>query len=86
MVKGIFSGENLLLTFKGLFVRNGKFLTALLATGSQYTAAVGGGHSLTESVFVLSFSPGRLICTFHGRSKIRAAKMDSIWRISNFEC
>ncbi len=55
---------------KGLFVRNGQFLTAFLPAGRKYAATIGGGHSFTETVFVLSFLAGRLVRAFHGRSKL----------------
>ena len=34
------------------FVRNGQFFSAFRSAGGQYTATVGGGHSLSETVFV----------------------------------
>ena len=60
----------LLLVLEGLFVRNGKFLATLLPAGRKYAATIGSGHSLTETVFVLSFLAGRLISAFHDRSKL----------------
>jgi hypothetical protein len=60
----------LLLMLEGLFVRNGQFLTTFLPAGRKYTATVGGGHSFTETVFILSFLAGRLVRAFHDRSKL----------------
>lgn len=60
----------LLLVLEGLFVRNSQFLPALLPARSKYAATIGSGHSLTETVFVLSFLAGRLVRAFHGRSKL----------------
>ena len=64
---------------KSLFVGDSKFFTAFFPAGGKHPASIGRSHTLTESVFVLSFSAGRLICTFHGRLKLRAAKMDRIF-------
>ena len=65
--------------FEGFFVRNSKFLAAFLSAARQNPAAIGGCHSLTETVLVLSFSLRRLECTFHRfivlTLKIRAAKL-----------
>ena len=46
-------------------VRNGQLLATLGATRCQYLAAVGGSHSLTESVLVDSLTARRLISSFH---------------------
>ena len=48
-----------------VLVRYGQFLATFGATGSQYTTAIGGSHSLTETVFVSSLSVGGLECSFH---------------------
>ena len=48
-----------------VFVRNGEFLSALSATCSQYSTAIGGSHSLTETVLVSSLSVRGLECSFH---------------------
>ena len=48
-----------------ILVRYGQFLAAFGATGSQYTTAIGGSHSLTETVLVSSLSVGGLECSFH---------------------
>lgn len=50
-----------------VFVRNGEFLSALSATCSQYSATIGGSHSLTETVLVFSLSVRGLECSFHLR-------------------
>jgi hypothetical protein len=60
----------LLLMLEGLFVGNGKFLPALLSAGRKHAATIGGGHSFTETVFILSFLAGRLVRAFHDRSKL----------------
>ncbi len=51
-------------------VRNGQLLATLGATRCQYLAAVGGSHSLTESVLVDSLTARRLISSFHCHSCI----------------
>lgn len=56
-----------LFALERLLVRNREFFAAFFAAGSQHPAAVGRRHALTESVFVLSLSAGRLIGAFHGR-------------------
>ena len=48
-----------------VFVRNGEFLSALSATCSQYSATIGGSHSLTETVLVFSLSVRGLERSFH---------------------
>ena len=50
-----------------VLVRNGEFLSALGATCSQYSATIGGSHSLTETVLVFSLSVRGLKCSFHLR-------------------
>ena len=42
-----------------------QFLATFGATGCEYATAVGGCHSLKESVFVAAFALGGLECTFH---------------------
>src|SRR5262245_36832198 len=64
-----------LLLFEGFLVRNGQFLAAFFSAVGKHPAAVGRGHTLTETVFVLSFSVRRLECTFHDTFLKRAAKM-----------
>mgnify|MGYP006954207709 FL=1 len=51
-------------------VRYGQLLATLGATRCQYLAAVGGSHSLTESVLVDSLTARRLISSFHCHSCI----------------
>ena len=48
-----------------VLVRNGELLAAMGATGSQYTTAILGGHSLTEAMLVLAATVVRLKCSFH---------------------
>ena len=48
-----------------ILVGNGQLLAALGTTGSQYTTAIGSGHSLTETVLVSSLSVRGLECSFH---------------------
>ena len=50
-----------------VLVRNGEFLSALSATCGQYSATIGGSHSLTETVLVFSLSVRGLKCSFHLR-------------------
>jgi hypothetical protein len=40
-------------------------MTTLTATGSQYFAAVGSLHTLTEAMYRLTAAAVRLVCTFH---------------------
>jgi hypothetical protein len=44
---------------------NSEFFPAIFPAVSKDSAAIGGSHSFTESVFILSFCSGRLKCTFH---------------------
>ena len=44
------------LIFMTTFVCYGQFLATFSTAGSQYAATIGGSHSLTETVFVASFS------------------------------
>lgn len=46
-------------------IRNGQFLTALLATASQNLAAIGSFHTLAETMDSLTTFTMRLECTFH---------------------
>ncbi len=48
-----------------LLVRNGQLLAALGATRCQYAAAIGSGHSLTETVLVVTATVVGLKCSFH---------------------
>ena len=48
-----------------LFVRNGQLFATLSATACQYTATIGSGHSLTETVLVVAATVVRLKCSFH---------------------
>ena len=48
------------------FVGNSQFLTSFRTTRSQYLAAVGCRHPLTETVLVDSLTLRRLECPFHG--------------------
>jgi hypothetical protein len=73
-----------LLLLEGFFVRNGQFLATILSAVGQHPAAVGRSHTLTETVFILSFSLRRLICTLHGSVLLkRAAKMYMFLELSN---
>lgn len=53
------------LTLVSWLVRNSQSLTTFTATCSQYFATVLRCHTATESVFVFSFSYGRLKRSFH---------------------
>jgi len=67
-----------LLLLKCFLVRNGQFLSSFPAAAGQYTAAVSGSHSLTESVLVFPLLPRWLVRTFHDMlftSSKRAANM-----------
>lgn len=81
------------LSFGGtvVLVRNGEFLATFSATCSQYATAIGGSHSFTETVFVLSFSVRRLECSFHcyilfmllaNNRLIRAAKIETFFKLT----
>ena len=48
-----------------VFVRYGELLTCVAATGAQYAAAVGGGHTGAEAVLVHTLATGRLKCSLH---------------------
>ena len=48
-----------------LLVRNGQLLATLGATSCQYATTVGGGHSLTETVLVVTATVVGLECSFH---------------------
>ena len=48
-----------------VLIRNGELLAAMGATGSQYTTAILGGHSLTEAMLVHAATVVRLECSFH---------------------
>jgi hypothetical protein len=48
-----------------VLIRDGQLLAAMGATGSQYTTAILGGHSLTEAVLVHAATVVRLECSFH---------------------
>ena len=52
---------------EGFLVGDGEFLATLFSAGSQHSAAIGGGHPLTEAMLVTSFPARGLIRTFHGR-------------------
>ena len=71
--------ERGLFALKGFFVRNGEFFPSLTATAGQHPSAVGGSHSLTETVFILALAFGGLVCTLHSSSKLRAAKVNRIF-------
>ena len=51
-------------------VRYGQLLATLCATCSQYLAAIGSSHSLTETVLVDSLATRRLVSSFHCHSRI----------------
>ena len=55
----------LLLLLAVYFVRNGKLLAALCATGSENATTIGGLHALTETVLVIALAVVRLECSFH---------------------
>jgi len=46
-------------------VGNGQLLAAFGAAGSQYTATIGGSHSLTETMLVVPSAVVGLECSFH---------------------
>ena len=48
-----------------VFVRHSQLLATLGTTCGQNATTIGSSHSLTETVFVLSFSVRRLECSFH---------------------
>ena len=52
---------------ESFLVGDGQLLAAFFPAGGEYPAAIGRGHPLTESVFILSFPARGLIRTFHGR-------------------
>ena len=54
-----------LLFVTAVLIRYGEFLAAFCSTWCKYSAAIGWGHSLTETVLVLSLPVGRLKCSFH---------------------
>ena len=54
-----------LLLLSVVFVRNCQLCATLCATCCQYATAVLCGHSLTETVLVLSLSVRGLECSFH---------------------
>ena len=47
------------------FVCYGQFLASFSATSSEYTATIGGSHSLQEPMFVTSFALRWLKRSFH---------------------
>lgn len=47
------------------FVRYGELLAALGATRSQYAATIGGGHTLAETMLVVSLAIVGLERSFH---------------------
>ena len=51
--------------FAVVLVRYGQLLAALCTAGCQYTATVGGGHSLTETMLVVPSAVVGLECSFH---------------------
>lgn len=55
----------LLLLLAVYFVRNGKLLAALCATGSENATTICGLHALTETVLVVALAVVRLECSFH---------------------
>ena len=55
----------LLLLLAVYFVRNGKLLAALCATGSANATTICGLHALTETVLVVALAVVRLECSFH---------------------
>ena len=48
-----------------MLVRDGELLAAFGAAGCQHAAAIGGQHTFTETVFVLSSAIVGLECSFH---------------------
>ena len=54
---GLFSSQT--------FIRHGEFLSALCSASGQHSAAVGGGHSLSEPVFMSASRVRGLVCSFH---------------------
>ena len=64
-----------------LFARHSEFFTTIFPAISEYPATVGRSHSFTKSVFILSFSAGRLKCAFHLVLFKRGAKMTRIFWI-----
>ncbi len=54
-----------LLCLVQFLVRNSQFFSAFCTAGCQYTTAILGSHSLTESVFIPTLSLRRLECSFH---------------------
>ena len=68
-------------------VRNGQFLAAFGTTRSQYTTAIGCGHSLTEAVLVVATAVVGLKCSFHIFLRyllftfaFRSAKLDTFFQ------
>jgi len=53
------------LCFMQLLARNGQFLSAFSPACCQYSSAIGSSHTLTETVFISSFSLRRLERSFH---------------------
>ena len=51
-----------------VFVGNSKFLAAVTATGGKHATAVGGCHSLTETVLVDPLAARGLESSFHSIS------------------
>ena len=48
-----------------VFVGDGEFLAAVTTAGRENAAAVGGSHTLAETVLVDTFAAGGLECPFH---------------------
>lgn len=59
------SGQELFL--QSFFGRNSQFLSSFSSSGLQYSSTICSRHSFSEAVLVLSFSSGRLKCSFHDR-------------------
>jgi len=51
--------------FAFLLVRDGQFVAAFSTTAGQHLTAVGGGHPLAETVFILPLAVRWLIRSFH---------------------
>ncbi len=59
-------------------VGDGQFPAALLATTRQQFAAILGFHALTEAVYILAGTAGRLVGTFHRLSNVIEYKKSKI--------
>ena len=78
--------HNKLIVLECCLIRYSQLLATLCATRCQHLAAIGGSHSLTETVLVDSLAARRLISSFHCHSRIVFIVLSVIFSIFGAMC